>query len=128
VREAVARDRVEPPSQTTRGEPIMAKPKPPPPPQPRADDVVVLRQSQEYVEGEIITVLGEGRYRVKWNTGVDYRDRITTVTGDEIRKRPQLQTVSLPGSIEEGGRRHTEVRVGAGLVFKSLSRSTGGPA
>jgi hypothetical protein len=67
--------------------------------------------------------LGEGRYRVKWNTGVDYRDRITIVTGDEIRKRPQLQTVSLPGSIEEGGRRHTEVRVGAGLVFKSLSRS-----
>ena len=87
MREAIARDRVEPPSQTTRGEPIMAKPKPPPPPQPRAGDVVVLRQSQEYVEGEIITVLGEGRYRVKWSTGVDYRDRITTVTVDEIRKR-----------------------------------------
>jgi hypothetical protein len=49
--------------------------------------VVVLRQSQEYVEGEIITVLGEGLYRVKWSTGVDYRDRITTVTVDEIRKR-----------------------------------------
>jgi hypothetical protein len=49
--------------------------------------VVVLRQSQEYVEGEIITVLGEGLYRVKWNTGVDYRDRITTVTVAEIRKR-----------------------------------------
>jgi hypothetical protein len=65
----------------------MAKPKPPPPPQPRAGDVVVLRQSQEYVEGEIITVLGEGRYRVKWSTGADYRDRITTVTVDEIRKR-----------------------------------------
>ena len=83
VREAVARDRVD----TTRGGPIMAKPKPPPPPQPRAGDVVVLRQSQQYVEGEIITVLGEGLYRVKWNTGVDYRDRITTVTVAEIRKR-----------------------------------------
>jgi len=67
----------------------MAKPKPPPPPppQPRAGDVVVLRQSQEYVEGEIITVLGGGRYRVKWETGVDLRDRITTVTADEIRKK-----------------------------------------
>jgi hypothetical protein len=66
---------------------IMAKPKPPLPPQPRAGDVVVLRQSQEYVEGEIITVLGGGRYRVKWETGVDHRDRITTVTADEIRTK-----------------------------------------
>jgi hypothetical protein len=67
----------------------MAKSKrpPPPPPQPRAGDVVVLRQSQEHVEGEIITVLGGGRYRVKWATGIDYRDRITTVTVDEIRKK-----------------------------------------
>ena len=81
--EVAARGRVN----TTRGGPIMAKPKPPPPPQPRAGDVVVLRQSQQYVEGEIITVLGEGLYRVKWNTGVDYRDRITTVTVAEIRKR-----------------------------------------
>jgi hypothetical protein len=65
----------------------MARPKPPPLPQPRAGDVVVLRQSQEYVEGEIITVLGGGRYRVKWETGVDHRDRITTVTADQIRKK-----------------------------------------
>ena len=67
----------------------MAKPKPSPPPpsQPRAGDVVVLRQDPEHVEGEIITVLGGGRYRVKWTTGVDYRDRITTVTVDGIRKK-----------------------------------------
>ncbi len=65
----------------------MAKPKPPPLPQPRAGDVVVLRQSKEYVEGEIITVLGAGRYRVRWATGVDYRGRITTVTVDEIRRK-----------------------------------------
>ena len=65
----------------------MATPKPPPHPQPRAGDVVVLRQSQEYVEGEVIAVLGEGRYRVKWATGVEYRDRITTVMVDEIRKK-----------------------------------------
>ena len=67
----------------------MAKPKlPPPPPQPRAGDVVCLRQSPEYVEGEIIAVLDGGRYRVKWETGVGYRDRITTVSTDEIRKKP----------------------------------------
>jgi translation initiation factor IF-1 len=64
----------------------MAKPKPPLPPQPRAGDVVCLRQSQD-VQGEIITVLGDGRYRVKWETGVDYCDRITTVSTDEIRKK-----------------------------------------
>ena len=83
VREAVARGRVN----TTRGDRSWLSRSHPPPPQPRAGDVVVLRQSQQYVEGEIITVLGEGLYRVKWNTGVDYRDRITTVTVAEIRKR-----------------------------------------
>ena len=67
----------------------MAKPKQPPPPRPqlRAGDVVVLRQSQEHVEGEIISVLGGGRYKVKWATGAEYRDRITTVTVEEIRKK-----------------------------------------
>ena len=60
-----------------------------PPPSPlRAGDVVVLRASQEYVVGEIIAVLAESRYRVKWTTGLDYRDRVTTVTEDEVRKRP----------------------------------------
>ena len=63
------------------------KPPPPPPPQPRAGDVVVLRQSQEHIEGEIIAVLGGGRYKVKWATGAEYRDRITTVTVEEIRKK-----------------------------------------
>jgi hypothetical protein len=54
----------------------MTKPKPPPPPRPqwRAGDVVVLRQSQEDVEGEIITVLGDGRYKVHWLTGSDYQN------------------------------------------------------
>ena len=67
----------------------MAKQKPPPrpPPQPRAGDVVVLRQSQEYVEGEIIALLADGRYKVKWLTGIAFRDRITTVMADEIRKK-----------------------------------------
>jgi hypothetical protein len=45
----------------------MARPKPPPPrPQLRAGDVVVLRQSQESIEGEIIAVLMDGRYKVRW--------------------------------------------------------------
>ena len=54
---------------------------------PRAGDVVVLRQSQEYVEGEIITVLGDGRYKVRWLTGSDYQGRVTTVTTEDVRKK-----------------------------------------
>jgi hypothetical protein len=67
----------------------MAKPKPPPRsrPQLRAGDVVVLRQSQEDVEGEISTVLGDGRYKVHWLTGSNYQDRVTTVTAEEIRRK-----------------------------------------
>ena len=65
----------------------MAKPKPPPPPRPRwrAGDVVVLRQSQEYVEGDIITVMMDGRYKVRWLTGANHQGRVTTVTAEEIR-------------------------------------------
>ncbi len=67
----------------------MAKRKPPPPPRPqwRAGDVVVLRQSQEYVEGDIITVLTDGRYKVRWLTGSNHQDRVTTVTAEEIRRK-----------------------------------------
>jgi len=63
------------------------KPSPPPRPQLRAGDVVVLRQSQEHVEGEIITVLGDGRYKVRWRTGSDYQGRVTTVTTEDVRKK-----------------------------------------
>lgn len=55
----------------------------------RAGDVVVLRESEEYVEGEVIAVLPEG-YKVKWTTGLGYRDRVTSVTADDIRKKPSL--------------------------------------
>jgi hypothetical protein len=67
----------------------MAKPKLPPPPRPqlRAGDVVVLLHSQEAVEGEITTVLGDGRYKVHWLTGSNYQDRVTTVTTEEVRKK-----------------------------------------
>lgn len=67
----------------------MAKPQPPPPPRPqlRAGDVVVLLHSQEAVEGEITTVLGNGRYKVHWLTGSNYRDRATTVTAEAIRRK-----------------------------------------
>jgi len=30
-----------------------------------------------------------GQYKVKWVTGLGYRDRITTVTADEIRKKTE---------------------------------------
>lgn len=63
----------------------------PPRPRLRAGDVVVLRGSEEYVEGEIIAVLAEGRYKVRWTTGLGYRDRVTSVTADEIRKKPSLR-------------------------------------
>jgi hypothetical protein len=53
----------------------------------RAGDVVVLRGNAEYIEGEVIAVLAEGRYRVKWTMGLGYRDRITTVTADAVRKQ-----------------------------------------
>jgi signal peptidase I len=53
----------------------------------RAGDVVVLRQSQEYVEGEIIAVLPDSRYKVHWLTGSSYQNRVTTVTTEEVRKK-----------------------------------------
>lgn len=59
----------------------------PPRPRLRAGDVVVLRGSEEEVEGEVIAVLAEGRYKVKWTIGPGYRDRVTSVTTDEIRKK-----------------------------------------
>ena len=60
---------------------------PPQRPSIRTGDVVVLLRSSERAEGEVIVTLSDGRYRVKWITGVGYRDGITTVTADEIRKR-----------------------------------------
>jgi hypothetical protein len=59
----------------------------PPRPRLRAGDVVVLRGSQEYIEGEVIAVLADTRYKVKWATGLGYRDRVTTVAADEVRKK-----------------------------------------
>jgi len=60
----------------------------PPRPRLRAGDVVALLGREEYVEGEVIAVLADGRYKVKWTIGLAYRDRVTTVTADEIRKKP----------------------------------------
>ena len=47
----------------------------------------MLRQSGEHVEGEIIAIVADGRYKVRWLTGLAYRDRIATVTIDEIHKK-----------------------------------------
>jgi hypothetical protein len=52
----------------------------------RTGDVVVLLGSLD-TEGEVIVTMSDGRYKVKWATGVDFRDRITTVTAAEIRKK-----------------------------------------
>jgi hypothetical protein len=64
---------------------------PPPTPRPlgsiRTGDVVVLLGSSEHTEGEVIVTMSDGRYKVRWATGPDHRDRITTVTAGEIRKK-----------------------------------------
>jgi hypothetical protein len=60
---------------------------PPPRASIRTGDVVVLLRSPQDTEGEVIITMSDGRYRVKWATGPDYRDRITTVTAGEIRKK-----------------------------------------
>ncbi|HWO06220.1 MAG TPA: hypothetical protein VNQ54_15575 [Methylomirabilota bacterium] len=49
--------------------------------------MVVLLGSSEDTEGEVIVTMSDGRYKVRWATGPDYRDRITTVTAGEIRKK-----------------------------------------
>jgi hypothetical protein len=63
----------------------------PPTPRPltsvRTGDVVVLLRSPEDTEGEVIVTMSDGRYKVKWAAGLDHRDRITTVTAGEIRKK-----------------------------------------
>ena len=33
--------------------------------------------------------MSDGRYKVKWATGVEHRDRVTTVTAAEIRRKEQ---------------------------------------
>jgi hypothetical protein len=53
----------------------------------RTGDVVVLLRNSEHTEGEVIVTLSDGRYKVRWATGMGYRDRITTVAAGEIRKR-----------------------------------------
>ena len=55
----------------------------------RTGDVVVLLRNSEHTQGEVIVTLPDGRYRVKWALGTDYRGQITTVTAAEIRKRTQ---------------------------------------
>jgi hypothetical protein len=60
---------------------------PRPPASVRTGDVVVLLRSPADTEGEVIVTMSDGRYKVKWATGPDHRDRITTVTAGEIRKK-----------------------------------------
>ena len=53
----------------------------------RTGDVVVLLGSSEDTEGEVIVTMSDGRYKVRWTAGLDSRDRVTTVTAGEIRKK-----------------------------------------
>ena len=60
---------------------------PPPHSSIRTGDLIVLRNGREHTEDYIIVTLPGDQYKVKWVTGLGYRDRITTVTADEIRKK-----------------------------------------
>ena len=53
----------------------------------RTGDLVVLVGSAEPVEGEVIAMLPQNQYKVRWLTGLAYRDRISTVMASEIRKK-----------------------------------------
>ena len=53
--------------------------------------MIVLLNGREDTEGYIIATLPDGQYKVEWVTGLGYRDRITTVTADEIRKKTELK-------------------------------------
>jgi len=55
--------------------------------------LIVLRNGREPTEGCIIATLpgGQYQYKVKWVTGLGYRDRITTVTADEIRRKTETE-------------------------------------
>jgi hypothetical protein len=62
---------------------------PPPHSSIRTGDLIVLRNGREDTEGYIIATLPGGQYKVEWITGLGSRDRITTVTADEIRKKTE---------------------------------------
>lgn len=49
--------------------------------------MIILLWSHECVEGEVITVLAESRYKMKWTMDLTYRDRVTTVNADEVCKK-----------------------------------------
>ena len=59
---------------------------PPPHSSIRTGDLIVLRNGREDTEGYIIATLPDGQYKVERVTGLGYRDRIATVTADEIRR------------------------------------------
>ena len=65
----------------------MVRRTPPPQVSIRTGDLVVLLRSPEDTEGEVIVTMSDGRYKVRWATGLDHRDRITTVTTGEIRRK-----------------------------------------
>ncbi len=60
----------------------------PPSPAFQVGDAVILRATQEYVEGTIVEVFPDGRYKVIWITGAGHRHTTSVVTANEISSKP----------------------------------------
>ena len=50
-------------------------------------DRVVLKESDENVEGQIILVLKDHMYKVAWDSGLTYKGKTTIISGNAIRKK-----------------------------------------
>ncbi len=50
-------------------------------------DRVVLKESYENVEGQIIGMLKDNMYKVAWDSGLTYKGKTMIVSGNAIRKK-----------------------------------------
>jgi hypothetical protein len=51
-------------------------------------DRVVLKESYENVEGQIVLVLKDHMYKVAWDSGLTYKGKTTIISSNAIRKKP----------------------------------------
>ena len=51
-------------------------------------DRVVLKESYENVEGQIILVLKDHMYKAAWDSGLTYKAKTTIISGNAIRRMP----------------------------------------
>jgi hypothetical protein len=51
-------------------------------------DRVVLKESYENGEGQIILVLKDHMYKAAWDSGLTYKGKTTIISGNAIRRMP----------------------------------------